>query len=178
MIAISPSSRSALSRGVAKASIAIPLFVGTASAGGAPVGPQATIVYANAFYKGGEPQWDTLPITQSFSSRTLAALPRTKGTFVMLSLHCAALKPDGRLAKCRVESEPKDQRWLHVAEMMSGDLRSDSGFAKRAGGNIEFVHIQVRASNSETVAISGPCWPPTCNIVPAPPPPPPPPQSD
>ena len=90
MIAISTSSCSAPSTGVAKAVIAMSLFVGTAFAGGVLVGPQATIVYANAFYKGGEPQWDTLPITRSFSSRTLAALPRTKGTFVMLSLHCAA----------------------------------------------------------------------------------------
>lgn len=134
---------------------------------------------ATPFIKVANPSGIPLPITLFFSPRTLAALPRTKGTFVMLSLHCAALKRDGRLAKCRVESEPKDQRWLHVAEMMSGDLSSEPGFAKRAGGNIEFFHIQVRASNSETVAISGPCWPPTCNIVPAPPPPPPPPpQSD
>lgn len=158
-----------------KALIAISLFVEAALAGAAPVGPQATILYATVFYKEGEPQWDDLPITQSFSSRTLAALPRTKGTFVMIGLHCAALKRDGGLAKCRVESDPKDQRWRDVAEMMSRDLRSEVGFAKRPGRIIEFVHIQIRASNSETAAISGPCWAPTCNIIPAPPPPPPPP---
>ncbi|MBB3695000.1 hypothetical protein [Sphingomonas sp. BK580] len=159
-----------------KALLIISSLSATALAADGPVGPQAEIVYHTAFYKGDDPSFEDLPIIRSISHSTMAALPRTTGTYVMISVHCTALRPSGQLSGCKTEVEPNNTDWRRVAGMMARDIRAEPGFAKRVAGNISFIDIYVRASNSDTVALSGPCWPPTCNIVPAPPPPPPPPR--
>ena len=158
-----------------KALLAISSLLATALTADGPVGPQTEIVFHTAFYKGDDPPFEDLPISRTFSPRTLAALPRTAGTFVMISLNCAALRPSGQLSGCKTEVEPKDKGWQRVAEMMAKEIRAEPDFARRVAGDISFIDIYVRASNSETEATSGPCWPPTCTFVPAPPPPPPPP---
>ena len=135
--------------------------------------PVAKVVFHTAFYKSGEPRWEDAPISDSPRAGTLSALPATDGKFVMIGLDCARLGPDGKLRNCRISAEPNDGNLQKVGARIAADLRIDPVFSRSKSSKIKFISIQIRASNSAVPATNGPCWPPTCQFVPAPPPPPP-----
>lgn len=139
------------------------------------IGPRADVVYHTAFYLSGEPKWEDIPLTGSFSAGTLRSIPFASGSFVMIGLQCESLTSSGRLRDCKVSFEPEGEQLGQLAEQMADDLRIDRLYAERNADRIKFISIQIRASNSDGPARSGPCWPPTCHFIPFPPPPPPPP---
>lgn len=134
---------------------------------------RAEVVYHTVFLDNDPRRWAEAPITVSVQPETLRLIPHRTASFSMIALSCDRVRSDGRLAKCKVSGDPPSNQLNKIGRGAARDIRIDPDFARSIQGKVRFISIQLRVSNSAAPARNGPCWPPTCHLIPLPPPPPP-----
>ena len=134
-----------------------------------PTKPQIITIYSWIFYEGGVTK--NLPVQLPDGAKSL--IPARSGHYAMIGLRCSGISADRHLEGCEVDAEPKDMGYEAVGKDLVKQALVDPAFPLVPKLAIKFIDIQFRVENSDTQAIIGPCWPPSCILEPPPPPPPP-----
>ncbi|WP_174301182.1 hypothetical protein [Caulobacter sp. S45] len=141
---------------------------------GSPLGPQATITDATAFFESGNPPWIEIEWAQKLSPTLIARVVLFKsGLYGIIDAKCQDFASTGKLTGCVITDDPSDQGYREAGAKLMRNLTASNSFRETHSGKVKFIHIQMRLSNSDKDEMKGPCWPPSCIVEPGPPPPPP-----
>ena len=134
--------------------------------------PSVTVLESSVFYA--DPYRTTsVDVAAKLAPKWQRRIPFRSAQFAMVELRCSGVTPSGVLSGCKVTNvEPKGLGYEPVAVALPTALKTTKADARRVGFSVEFILVQVKLSNSDVRPWKGPCWPPTCNIIPAPPQPP------
>lgn len=135
--------------------------------------PSITSVYSMIFYQSPGP-WEKLPIRLNLTPAEIKDLvPARSGKFAMIGMTCSGISANKHLEGCKINAEPKDAGYEAVGSELAKRVVVDPAFSMDSKSAVKFISLQFRIVNSDAPDVSGPCWPPSCILEPAPPPPPP-----
>lgn len=144
-------------------------IIGAASSSITPV--DNTIFYENSRTSDPARPWQKLPVHLDIpSGETKTLIPARSGKFAMIGMTCSAISPNKHLLGCKIEAEPKDMGYEAVGAEIAKRVVVDPTFSVEANSAIKFISLQFRVMNSDSLDVTGPCWPPSCIIEPGPPP--------